>query len=252
MVNGGGLAGTLLFNHSILTGSAIWRRQAAEFSDLGWRVICLDTRGHGQTPAVPGPYTMSDLVEDNIRILDFFEIDQAHFVGVSQGGMTGFGLAIDHSWRLASLCVCAARADAPPAFAAAWEERIMFVGKEGVNALAIPTVERWFGAEFLQEKIEVAEKLVDCIRQTTIEGFVGCARAIQGLDYLHRLSQISVPTSLIVGTRDEGLLQPMRDLAPKIPHSVLTEIAGGGHLPQIDRPHEFDAALTRHLSQFVV
>jgi 3-oxoadipate enol-lactonase len=240
---------TALFNHSILTGSAIWHRQALRLLADGWRVICVDTRGHGQSAASPAPYTMDDLVRDNIAVLDALGIAKVHYVGVSQGGMTGFGLGIRHADRIASLLIVAARADAPQLFAAAWDDRIALVRAKGIDALAGPTAERWFGADYLTGHPEVASNLLTCIRQTSTEGFIGCAQAIQGLNYLDHVAALTMPVSLLIGSRDEALLEPMRQLAKILPHSEYVEIAGAGHLPQIDRPAEFDQALFRHLER---
>jgi 3-oxoadipate enol-lactonase len=240
---------TILFNHSILTGSAIWHRQAQRLVADGWRVICLDMRGHGRSAASPAPYTMDDLVRDNIAVLDALAIAKVHYVGVSQGGMTGFGLGIRHADRIASLCICAARADAPRPFAAAWDDRIALVRAKGIDALAGATAERWFGADYLTDHPTVAADLLSCIRQTSAEGFIGCAQAIQGLDYLNRVTTLTMPVSLVIGSRDEALLEPMRQLAKLLPHSEYNEIDGAGHLPQIDRPAEFDQILHRHLSR---
>lgn len=243
-------SGTVLFNHSILTGSAIWVRQARLLAAAGWRVIVLDTRGHGFSAASPAPYSMEDLVRDNIAVLDALGIAKAHFVGVSQGGMTGFGLGIRHADRIASLCICAARADAPAPFAAAWDDRIALVRDKGIAPLAAPTAERWFGSDFLTSHPAIADALLACIRQTSAEGFVGCAQAIQGLNYLDGVAAIKLPVSLIIGSRDEALLEPMRDLAKILPHSNYTRIDGAGHLPQVDRALEFDHALLWHLRRF--
>lgn len=240
-------AETVLFNHSILTGSAIWHRQANLLVAAGWRVICLDTRGHGYSVASPAPYKMDDLVRDNIRVLDTLGIWKAHYVGVSQGGMTGFGLGIQHPDRIASLCICAARADAPQPFAAAWDDRIALVRTSGIDALAGPTAERWFGSDFLNNNPAIAAELLACIRQTSAEGFIGCAQAIQGLDYLDAVSTLTMPVSLVIGSRDEALLEPMRQLAKILPQSNYIEIDDAGHLPQIDRPAEFGQMLLRHL-----
>jgi 3-oxoadipate enol-lactonase len=82
-----------------------------------------------------------------------------------------------------------------------------------------------------------------------VEGFVGCARAIQRLDYLPRVSQIQAPTTLIVGANDGPLPQAMADLQKLIPGSVLEVIADAGHLPNIDQPAAFEAALLRHFER---
>jgi 3-oxoadipate enol-lactonase len=75
---------------------------------------------------------------------------------------------------------------------------------------------------------------------------VRCARAIQGLDYLARVSEIALPTTLIVGANDGVLPQAMTEIHGRISGSVLVVIAQAGHLPNIDQPEAFDAVLMRH------
>jgi 3-oxoadipate enol-lactonase len=248
-LGGPGIGPAVLLNHSILTSSAIWRRQASLLASQGFRVICLDMRGHGMSPASKGPYAMDDLVADNITVLDALGIDRVHYVGVSQGGMTGFGLGLHYSDRLASLCIIAARADAPATFAAGWDDRIALARSKGIDALAAPTAERWSSKAFLDEHPDLAENLLACIRQTSLDGFVGCAQAIQGLNYLDQLDRIETPTTLLIGTRDETLLQPMRDLAPLIAGAEFQTIEGAGHLPQLDQPERLERLLLSHLAR---
>ncbi len=248
-VHGDNSAPAVLLNHSILTSGAIWSRQASLLAKQGYFVLCLDSRGHGHSSAPAHPYAMNDLVDDNVAVLDHFGVKRAHFVGVSLGGMTGFGLGAHHAERVASLMICAARADAPEAFAAAWDPRIALVQEKGIAALASATAERWFGADFLNSHPAIADRLLACIHETSVDGFIGCARAIQGLNYLADVPRITARTSLVIGSRDELLLSPMRDLAKILPGATLVEIDGAGHLPQIDRPNDFDNVLRDHLSR---
>ncbi|MHC2331033.1 alpha/beta fold hydrolase [Bradyrhizobium sp. USDA 4454] len=238
----------VLLCHSILTSSAIWHRQALTLAARGHRVLAPDTRGHGQSEAPRGSYTMDDLVADAVAVLDHFEIARAHVIGVSQGGMTAFGLGVGHPDRLLSLCVIAARADAPPPFAAAWDDRIALVRERGIAPLAAPTAERWFGRGFLEAQPAIAAALVDCINQTNPEGFIGCARAIQSLAYLDGVKRMQVPLTMIVGVNDQLLVQPMTELAAML-DCRLAIIPDAGHLPQVDHPNEVEAAIERHLRE---
>jgi 3-oxoadipate enol-lactonase len=72
--------------------------------------------------------------------LDELNIDRAHLVGVSMGGMVGLGFGILHPDRIQSLTLCATRGDAPAAFAAGWDERIVLATKEGTGVLVHPPV----------------------------------------------------------------------------------------------------------------
>lgn len=236
----------VLLCHSILTSSAIWYRQALALAARGYRVLALDSRGHGQSEAPRGPYVMDDLVADAIAVLAHFDIARAHVIGVSQGGMTAFGLGVHHPDRLLSLCVIAARADAPPPFAAAWHDRIALVQAQGIAPLAAPTAERWFGSAFLAAHPAIATTLLDCINETNPDGFVGCARAIQSLAYLDGVKKMQVPLTMIVGANDLLLVQPMTELATML-GCRLAIIPDAGHLPQIDHPDEVDAAIGQHL-----
>ena len=192
---------------------------------------------------------MSDLVADSVAVLDALQIDRVHYVGLSLGGMSGFGLGLQHANRLLSLCICDTRADAPPAFAAPWDERIAIAGQHGCHALALSTTERWFGKPFLEAHPSIAQQFQATAAATSIEGFTGCARAIQGLNYLAELARISLPCTLIVGANDGPLPLAMRDIQALIKGSEIVVIPDAGHLPNIDQPELFNAALFRHLER---
>lgn len=245
-VQGPAAAPAVLMAHSILSSGMMWEAQAALLAATGWRVIRADTRGHGDSAATAAPYAMRDLVADSVAVLDALEIERAHYVGLSLGGMSGLGLGIHHPGRLLSLCICDARADMPPALAAPWDERIAVAQSQGCAALAEPTLERWFGQPFLEAHPAVARKFRATAGATSAEGFVGCARAIQGLDYLGSVGRISVPTTLIVGANDGPLPQAMQVLQGLIEGSTLEVVPQAGHLPNIDQPTAFNAALMRH------
>ncbi|UGY18345.1 alpha/beta fold hydrolase [Bradyrhizobium septentrionale] len=121
--------------------------------------------------------------------------------------------------------------------------------ERGIAPLAAPTAERWFGSAFLAAHPATAGALRDCINETDPEGFVGCARAIQGLAYLDGVKRLQVPLTMIVGALDQLLVQPMTDLAAML-NCRLAIISGAGHLPQVDHPDEVDAVIDRHLRAF--
>jgi 3-oxoadipate enol-lactonase len=246
----GNEAGPAIFmTHSILASSMMWERQVALLASRGWRVICADVRGHGASKAPAPPYVMADLVADTVSVLDALAIERVHYIGLSLGGMIGFGLGIEHADRLLSLCLCDARADAPPAFAASWDERIANAQEGGCAALAGLTAERWFGKAFVETHPMIAQRFLKMIAATSVDGFEGCARAIQKLDYLAGLPSIMTPTTLIVGAGDGPLPFAMQHIQALISGATLEVIAGAGHLPNIDQPDAFDAAMLRHLER---
>jgi 3-oxoadipate enol-lactonase len=193
---------------------------------------------------------MDDLAADVVAVLDALRITRTHYLGLSLGGMSGLGLAIHHASRLLSLCLCSARADAPPSMAAPWDERIATVLEHGGCApLSQPTIERWFGVSFVNEQPALAERFLRDASTTSVAGFVGCALAIQSLDYLSQAAQIRLPTTLIAGASDAAFPQAMRELQSSIAGSHFDVIPRAGHLPHIDRPAAFNAAMLAHFER---
>lgn len=244
-------APTLVLGHSILASTHMWRGQLEMLLGFGLRVVSIDTRGHGASDAPPPQCTLDDLVADNIRVLDELGIERAHFMGVSLGGMVALGVGIIHPHRVASLIVCDARADAPPAFATPWDDRIAAAKEHGTAALAESTAERWFGMDFLRNEPAIAAEVKEMIGGTSVGGLAACARALQGLDYLGRVGQISAPTHWIVGANDGPLPDVMRHLQSLVPGSALEVIEGAGHLPNIDQPVAFNEVVARRLRSLV-
>lgn len=248
-IAGDAQAPAVLMSHSILSSSFMWEAQADILVERGWRVILADTRGHGDSSAPPAPYAIDDLVADTVAVLDALGLERVHLVGLSLGGMMGFGLGILHPRRVASLVLCDARADMPAELGAVWDQRIETALREGCGALAVSTTERWFGKRFLEAHPALAQRFRDGVARTSVEGFVGCARAIQRLDYLSRVERIAAPTTLIVGANDGPLPEAMAQLKQRVTGSALEVIPDAGHLPNIDQPDAFNAALLRHFAR---
>jgi 3-oxoadipate enol-lactonase len=241
-------APAVILSHSILASSMMWEEQLAVLANAGWRAIAIDTRGHGQSSATTPPYTLDELGLDIITAMDQLGLAKAHFVGLSLGGMIGFGLGIHHGDRLESLCICDARADAPTPFFNQWNDRMEIAKREGCQALALPTTERWFGKAFLETHPEIATRFQKTISETSLNGYIGCAQAIQQLPYLEQLGKIAVRTTLIVGSNDAPLPETMKDIQSRIPGANFELIPNAGHLPNIDQASAFNAALLRHLN----
>jgi 3-oxoadipate enol-lactonase len=237
----------VLFGHSIMTTSAMWQRQVDLLCQAGYRAIAYDARGHGSSAVSPAPYAMHQLAEDVIGLLDALGIERTHFVGLSLGGMIAFDLLTRHDRRLLSAVICDARADSPESFARPWDERIELAYAQGMQALASPTIARWFGAGF-RESAD-ARAVHAMVSNTPVEGFVATARALQDFDFRSRLGDVNLPVTLICGDNDGVLPAEMAQLAQRIPGAVLEMIPGAGHLPNVENPLDFNAALMRHFTR---
>ncbi len=85
----------ITFSNSLCTNVTMWDDQVAALKD-DFRLLRYDKRGHGGTDAPEGPYSFDMLVDDVVGLWDALDIEKSHFVGLSMGGMTALGLALDH------------------------------------------------------------------------------------------------------------------------------------------------------------
>ncbi|HEX8166143.1 MAG TPA: 3-oxoadipate enol-lactonase [Beijerinckiaceae bacterium] len=246
-VDGAERAPWLVLSNSLAADHSMWEPQMPLLA-ARYRVLRYDARGHGQSDAPEGPYTLSMLVDDVARILDRYGIERASFMGLSLGGMTGLGLALGHGDRLEKLVCCDARADAPEPYVKGWDERLAVVEREGLAGILQGTVERWLVPSFRAAHPEVVASVERMILATPVAGYKGCAEALKRLDYLKDLARIAVPTLFVVGAEDMGAPPDvMRRMAEAVPGAKLVTIPDAAHLPNLDNTLAFNEALAGFL-----
>ena len=239
------------FSNSLATDLHLWDAQAAHLADR-FRILRYDTRGHGKSGATPAPYDFNLLQSDVIGLWDGLGIQESHYVGLSLGGSTGIGLAIHHPGRIASLAACDCRVTAPPDFRQAWEVRIELVLNEGMEGLVEETMTRWFTAPTLAADPPELAKIRSMIRATSVDGFIGCARALQGIDYLQEIHGISCPTLFVVGEADPAATPDLAGaMHARVGGSRYVELPGAAHISNIENPPAFDAAVISFLDSVV-
>lgn len=233
--------------HGIATDLSLWNEIAER---LAWRfrVLRYDARGHGGSEAPHGAYDLGILGRDALGLMDALGIGQAHFAGLSMGGMVGLGLALDHPKRLLSLACLDARASAPPAYREAWGARAAAVAEGGMETMVEPSLSRWFASGFREAHPAEVARVAAMVRATHPDGYRGCAAALQELDYGERLRAIMVPTLYLVGTEDSGAPpEVMRAMADATPSASYVEIPAAGHLSAIEQPAAVAGALEEFL-----
>jgi 3-oxoadipate enol-lactonase len=233
--------------HCLATSSLLWEPQLAALSRT-FRVLRIDARGHGGSDAPEGPYDFATLVADVVGVWDELGIERSAVLGLSMGGMTGFGLALDRPRRVTRLVAADCRADAPEFFRAMWTERRRLVAEGGLAAIADATIATWLTPETLKGRPDLVAGVRAMILGTSTAGYLGSTAALQGLDYKRRLGRIACPTLLVVGAKDGPHPVEMRAMAALIPGARLSEIAGAAHLSNLEQPDAFDAAVVPFLA----
>jgi 3-oxoadipate enol-lactonase len=231
--------------HSLAADRSMWAPQIAALADR-FRIVALDFRGHGESDAPGGEYTIDLLADDVLAALDALRIERFHLIGLSLGGMVAQCIAARKSERVQSL-VLAATASALPG--GIWAERIAQARQGGMASLADGTLERWLTAPFRQAKPNIAASIRAMIAATPVDGFAGCAAAIRDADLSPLLKRIAQPTLVLVGSEDRSTTVAMAErMRNGIAGSRLMVITGAAHLLNIEKVESFNEAVGGFLS----
>jgi 3-oxoadipate enol-lactonase len=240
-------APVVVLSHSLASSLMMWNPQMDALTPH-FQVLRYDLRGHGKSDVTPPPYALELLAEDVIGLLDALNIDRMHFVGMSIGGMIGQSLALNHANHLRSLALCDTASIIPQEAQPIWQERINKTRTKGMEAQVEETMERWFTPSFLKKGSPIVEIIRKQVLATSVEGYIGCAEAIRRLNYLDRLSEIKVPTLILVGEDDPGApVSASQAMHERISNSKLVILPSARHLSNVEQAEAFNAALLTFL-----
>jgi len=240
----------IVLSNSLASDYSSWDDQLSLLTQ-NFRVLRYDARGHGRSAAPEGPYTFEHLTGDVLGLMDHYWIEKANFLGLSTGGMTGLGVAIEHPSRIARLICCDARSDAPPPFVDNWTARIASVESAGnLEPVAAFNKGRWFTPAFIASHPYVVDKVMKMILATSTRGYIGCARALQKLDYKRHLGRIECPTLFVCGAQD-GATPPavMREMTGLVGGAAIELVDPGAHICNIENPEGFNTIVSEWLSR---
>jgi 3-oxoadipate enol-lactonase/4-carboxymuconolactone decarboxylase len=188
----------LLLLNSIGTDMSLWD-PVVPLLTRAWRVLRMDTRGHGASDAPPGDYDLEGLAADAAAVMDAAKAGAAVVCGLSLGGMIAMTLALNDPGRVAALvCACtSARMDA-----AAWAARVRTVREEGMAGVADMAIGRFFSDAFARAHGEVVAGVRAGLLAMSVDGYAGCGAAIRDMALDDLLAGIAAPTLVIAGARD--------------------------------------------------
>jgi 3-oxoadipate enol-lactonase len=247
---GAGEAPVLLVMGLGMTATGWWRTVPVLAERL--RVLSFDNRGVGRSDRPPGPYTVAQMADDAMAVLDAAGERSAHVYGVSLGGMIAQEIALRHPERVRRLVLAATTPGGPrarppdSATLAFFERRAQMPAEEAVWA-SVPynyaARTRSEGAQRIAE--DIAQRLRFPIEPDPYRAQLAAA---VGHDAYGRLSAIGAPTLVVHGAEDR-MLPPdnARLLADAIPRAELRVWPRTGHLLFTDEP-EVDRDVLRFLA----
>jgi 3-oxoadipate enol-lactonase len=240
-------APVIAFGNSLGTDTGMWDAQAAALGDR-YRVVRFDSRGHGGSPAPPGPYSIADLGGDALALMDRLGYERFSFCGLSIGGMISMWLGVNAPERIEKLVICCTATSLPPR--EPWTERAAMVRAEGTEAVIEATMERWFTPEFRASHAERIEPIRAAFLATDPEGYAGCCEAIADFDIAAELGAVRAPTLVVGGAEDPvGTPERSRAIQAAIDGAELLELPTARHLAAVEEAEAVSAALAAHLDK---
>ena len=235
----------LVFSNSLGTSLRMWDSQVEEFTKH-FRLLRYDTRGHGQSPATPGPYTIDQLSWDVVHLLDVLGLDRVSFCGLSMGGMTGLFLGANAADRFHKLVLCDTAAKIGTA--EVWNARIQAVQSGGMKAVAGAVIERWLTPGFRSSHPAESQAVLAMLEATNPQGYIACCAAVRDMDQRKSLAGIPVPCLALTGTHDP-VTPPTeaRFLTESIRGAKYAEVSAS-HLSNLEAPEDFN----RHVLRFLL
>jgi len=239
----------LVFSHSLACSTRMWAPQIAAFSKR-FKVLCYDTRGHGQSSAPAQPYTLEQLADDAKALFDGLGIKSCHWVGLSMGGMIGQTFALKYPGVFKTMTLADTTSRYPADALPLWQARIETATKSGMEPIVQPMLERWFTEPYRKRGAPIINDIAGAIRATPPAGFIGCCHAIPKIDVTKHLREVKCPTLVIVGEHDPGTPPEMaREIHANLPGSELVVIPEAAHLSNVEQPDAFNAAIDKFIAR---
>jgi 3-oxoadipate enol-lactonase len=230
-------APVVVFSNSLGTTHRMWDPQLDAFT-RNFRVLRYDGRGHGQSSATPGPYTIEQLAGDVVELLDALKLERVYFCGLSMGGMIGMFLGAAHRSRLHKIVLCntAAKIGTPDI----WNARITAVQTGGMKAVAGGVIDRWLTAGFRAAHPGETAQVLSILESCNPAGYAASSSAVRDADFRPKLGKIQVATQIIAGAHDPAT--PPADgrfLSEQIPGAKYAELPAA-HLSNIEARDDFN------------
>ena len=238
----------LLLLNSLGTNLHMWDAQMDALAPH-FQVVRMDTRGHGRSFVSPLPFTLADLGQDVLAVMDELELEHAHVCGISMGGLTALWMGIYAPQRIHKLVV--ANSAAKIGTAEGWLGRatqVLSSGAAAMQQLAQSAPQRWFTTAFTQQHPLRIQALCEQLALTSPQGYAACCKALADADLRMAVHQIQAPLCVIAGNADPvTTTTDARYIVERAQHSHLVEL-DASHLSNVEQAEAFNTALIQFLS----
>jgi 2-succinyl-6-hydroxy-2,4-cyclohexadiene-1-carboxylate synthase len=245
--------------HGFMGNAGIWRRLGF---GARYRVLAVDLPGHGLTdsPSDSARYQMTPCITDLVAIFDHYRLEKVHLAGYSMGGRVALAFAATYPERVQSLIL----ESASPGLADPAEQRARALSdaaladnleREGLIAF----VAYWADLPIFDSQRHLPASVREAIKIQRLHNDPhGLANSLRGLStglqpsYWEHLSQMIVPTLLIVGALDTKFVEIAQKISAQMPHARLVVVPETGHNVHLEQPTAFETLVMSYLADYSI
>lgn len=246
-----GAGDPILFISGVADDRNGWGLQVPSFEN-DYACIVFDNRDVGASPRVSEQYTVAEMADDAIGVLDRAGIERAHIVGHSLGGAISLSLAKRAPERVRSLTLIDTFAHSSTeyqkAIVGAWKTAARGLTAEQFTRVALPY---WIGASTLEAvgADALVAEIAPAIAAQGVEAFCRQVTVVKLTDTRPYLAGISAPTLVVWSTEDTCTPESLSlELVDGIPGAKYVRIEGSGHSPTVEQPEALNSAIRDFLA----
>lgn len=240
----------LVFVHGFPLNRKMWKPQLSGLSDIA-QIIAPDLRGHGDSEATPGPFSMDLFAQDLDSLLNALDInEQIVLCGLSMGGYISLEFYKLFPERLAGLILTATRAAGDSSEGkAARDDAVKRAKREGVEGIVNGMLPKLLAKNTQMNKPELVSIIQDMMNSISVNTLVADLIAMkERRDSTQILGAIQIPTLIIHGADDQIIpVEEAEAMASAIPGARLKVLPDAGHLVNLEQPVLFNHNVHRFL-----
>jgi 3-oxoadipate enol-lactonase len=241
----------LLLIHGFPLSKAIWEPQFDGLAGAA-RLLAPDLRGHGNSEATPGPYSMDMLADDCLVLLDSLGVKQPAVVcGLSMGGYAALAFARKYPSRLAGLILAATRAGADSAEGKTNREKMATrVREDGIQSVVLSMLPKMLAPKTYETNPALVERVKDIMEETSPQGMIAALLGMRDRpDATQSLGRIEVPVLILHGADDQLIpAAEAESMHSAVRGSRLEILPEAGHLLNMEQPELFNQAVRNFLA----
>ncbi|GAA4168763.1 alpha/beta fold hydrolase [Gryllotalpicola koreensis] len=237
----------LVLGPSLGTSTILWDEAAALLQN-DFRVVAWDLPGHGLSPAARESFTVGELADGVVAVLDALGEERCYYAGDSLGGAAGIELARRHPSRVIALVdICSA---AKFGASEGWIERAGLARTQGTASLVVASAQRWFAPGSIERHPVISGRLLHALRDADDESYALCCEALAAFDARPWLGELALPVHVIAGEHDVAVPEGAGDeIAKGVQCGSLEVVADAGHLAPAENPEAVVSAVVKLASE---